>query len=87
MEPMKSMEPMMPMEPLKPPEAWWPAEVNGPSALGSQNGARYAFFPDRRQLLIERQGKTEIYEPDESNYGCRTRAMRAAWCSAPRMAS
>ena len=65
MEPKKPMEPMKPMQPMKPMEAWWPPELDDPTVSGAQNGARYAFFPDRKRLLIEREGITDTYETGE----------------------
>ena len=65
MKPMKGMEPMEPMEPMKPMssgEAWWPSDLGKPSSSGSQNGMRYAFFPDKRRLLIEQNGETTTYD-------------------------
>ena len=63
MDPMKPMEPLKPMEPImEPTAAWWPPEFNDPAVSGSQNGARYAFFADRKRLLIDRDGATEIYD-------------------------
>ena len=65
MEPMKPMAPMKPMEPMKPMsggEMWWPADLGQPSTSGSQNAMRYAFFPEKRRLLIEQDGKLTTYD-------------------------
>jgi hypothetical protein len=62
MEPMKPMEPMEPMAPLPRGEAWWPDDLGNPAITGSQNGVRYAYFPDRQRLLIEREGIQTIYD-------------------------
>ena len=65
MEPMKPMEPMKSMEPMKPldgGDAWWPKDLGSPSSSGSQNGMRYAFFPDKKRLVIETDGKTRTYD-------------------------
>lgn len=65
MQPLKPMEPMTPMEPMRPLEGggrWWPEVLGEPSATGAQGGVRYAFFPDHRRLLIERDGKTTAYD-------------------------
>jgi hypothetical protein len=65
MKPMKGMEPMKPMEPMEPMdsgEAWWPSDLGKPASSGSQNGMRYAFFPDKRRLLVEQNGKTTTYD-------------------------
>ena len=57
MEPMKPMEPMQPMAPMKPMQRWWPQELGEPASSGGQNDVRYAFFPEKRRLLIETGGK------------------------------
>jgi hypothetical protein len=65
MEPMKPMQPMKPMEPMKPMDfgpKWWSDDLGSPSSSGSQNDVRYAFFPDKQRLAIERGGKTELYD-------------------------
>jgi hypothetical protein len=68
MEPMKPMEAMKPMEPIKPMtpmaagESWWPQALGGPSSRGSQNGVRYAFFPNARRLLLQRDDVIEQYD-------------------------
>ncbi len=59
MEPMKPMAPMAPMT-FDPP--WWPEDLGDPASSGAQNGARYAFFPQRRRLLIQRNGETTVYD-------------------------
>lgn len=62
MTPMKPMEPMKPMAPMSGGEAWWPDDLGKPSTSGGQNGMRYAFFPDKRRLLVQRDGATVTYE-------------------------
>ena len=62
MEPMKPMKPMEPMKPMGGGEKWWPEELGQPSASGSQNGMRYAFFPDKQRLLIEQDGTLTTYD-------------------------
>lgn len=62
MEPMKPMKPMEPMKPMSGGEKWWPEDLGQPSASGSQNGMRYAFFPDERRLLIQQDGTTTTYD-------------------------
>ena len=65
MEPMKPMKPMEPMEPMKPMSSaapWWPDDLGQPSSSGAQNDMRYAFFPDKRRLLIESHGKLTTYD-------------------------
>ena len=58
---MEPMKPMKPMEPMPATEKWWPDELGHASSSGSQNGVRYAFFPDKRRLLIEDQGNLRTY--------------------------
>jgi hypothetical protein len=60
---MKPMEPMKPI--MEPTSAWWPAELNDPTVSGSQDGARYAFFPDEKRLLINRDGTLETFDTGE----------------------
>ena len=72
MEPMKPMAPMKPMEPMKPMtggEKWWPDDLGQPSTSGSQNGMRYAFFPDKKRLVIDENGKVATYDSGEHRIG------------------
>jgi len=62
MKPMAPMEPMKPMEPLKFDPPWWPEELGHAASSGAQNGMRYAFFPEKRRLLVERDGVKTIYD-------------------------
>lgn len=62
MEPMKPMKPMEPMKPMAGGDKWWPENLGQPSTSGSQNGMRYAFFPDKQRLLIEQDGKLATYD-------------------------
>ncbi len=62
MEPMKPMKPMEPMKPMSGGEKWWPKGLGEPSTSGSQNEMRYAFFPEKRRLLIEQGGKLTTYD-------------------------
>lgn len=61
MRPMRPMAPMRPMEPLNF-ERWWPDDYGHPSSSGGQNGVRYAFFPEARRLLIERDGRRTAFD-------------------------
>ena len=65
MEPMKPMAPMEPMKPLEPVEQWWPKDLGRPAVAGSQNDARYAFFPDAKRLLIDEGGRQIAYHTGE----------------------
>jgi hypothetical protein len=69
MKPMKPMAPMKPMEPMSGGEKWWPDDLGQPSTSGSQNGMRYAFFPDKQRLLIERDGKLTTYDSGDHQIG------------------
>ncbi len=72
MKPMEPMQPMKPMEPMKPMsggEKWWPDDLGQPSTTGSQNAMRYAFFPDKRRLLIERDGTLTTYDSGDHRIG------------------
>lgn len=62
MKPMTPMEPIKPMGPLRFDSPWWPQELGQPSASGAQNGMRYAFFPEKRRLLVERDGRKTVYD-------------------------
>ena len=58
------MEPMKPMQPMKPMDsgpAWWPDDLGQPASSGGQDGVRYAFFPDRRRLAVQRDGRVTLY--------------------------
>ena len=59
---MEPLKPMAPMKPMAGGENWWPAALGQPSTSGSQNGMRYAVFPDRQRLLIEWDGKLTTYD-------------------------
>lgn len=69
MEPMKPMKPMEPMKPMSGGEAWWPGDLGRPSTSGSQNDMRYAFFPEKRRLLIERNGTLTTYDSGDHRIG------------------
>ena len=63
------MEPMKPMKSMKsmdgPDSSWWPKGLSSPSSSGSQNGVRYAFFPDQRRLAVEQDGIIKQYDIGE----------------------
>ena len=44
---------------------WWPASLGRPSAAGSQNGMRYACFPDARRVAVEQAGQVTLYNSGE----------------------
>ncbi|HSI41109.1 MAG TPA: SHOCT domain-containing protein [Xanthobacteraceae bacterium] len=41
---------------------WWPQEFGTPSAAGSQNDTKYAFFPDARRLALSEDGRVRIFD-------------------------
>ncbi len=59
---MEPMEPMRPMKPMAGGETWWSEDLGQPSTSGSQNGMRYAFFPQKQRLLIEQAGELTTYD-------------------------
>lgn len=72
LEPMKPFEPMKPLEPMKPASgggAWWPQDLGAPASSGSQDGMRYAVFPEARRLLVERDGRITTYDSGEHRIG------------------
>jgi hypothetical protein len=66
---MKPMKPMEPMKPMSGGEKWWPDDLGQPAASGSQNAMRYAFFPDKQRLLIEKDGKLTTYDSGDHRIG------------------
>ncbi len=62
MKPIAPMEPMKPMAPLKFDPPWWPDDLGQPTSSGGQNDMRYAFFPEKRRLLVEQDGRKTVYD-------------------------
>ena len=50
------------MAPMSSIERWWPEVLGDPATAGSQDGMRYAFFPDKQRLLIEENGDLRTYD-------------------------
>jgi len=49
-----------------PPEApWWPPQLGTPTATGTQNDLRYAYFAGTRRLAIDRQGQISVYDTQD----------------------
>jgi hypothetical protein len=48
---------------------WWPAGLSAPSSTGSQNGVRYAYFPQSRRLAIEINGMVTVYDTLDHQIG------------------
>ncbi len=44
---------------------WWPDGLGRPSATGSQNGMRYACFPEARRVAVEQAGRVTLYDSGE----------------------
>ncbi|MDO9334876.1 MAG: hypothetical protein Q7T61_00610 [Caulobacter sp.] len=62
------MKPMTPLEPLTSLEStarWWPEDLGAPTSSGGQDGVRYAFFPEKRRLLVEQDGRVTAYDSGE----------------------
>lgn len=41
---------------------WWPEALGRPSATGSQNHVRYAYFANARRLAVAADGKVRVYD-------------------------
>ncbi|MEZ5740283.1 MAG: SHOCT domain-containing protein [Burkholderiaceae bacterium] len=48
---------------------WWPADLRSPNSVGSQNGARYAYFAQQRRLAIEANGHVTVYDTLDHQIG------------------
>src|SRR3954469_25059103 len=48
--------------PLSAGESWWPAAFGHPASSGSQNGVRYAYFPEHDRLLIQMAGRIDAFD-------------------------
>lgn len=44
------------------PANWWPAAYQNPTASGSQNDTRYAYFASENRLFIQRGGRLRAYD-------------------------
>ena len=51
------------------PERWWSDELGDPSASGAQGDTRYAFFLDKKLLLIECRGEVQKFDTGEHRIG------------------
>ena len=61
-EPMKPMKPMEPMKPMDFGPKWWPEDLGEPNTSGGQNDVKYAFFGDKHRLVVQKDGKTTVYD-------------------------
>jgi Short C-terminal domain len=41
---------------------WWPAELGLPNGTGAQNEVRYAYFNQKRRLVVELYGRVTVYD-------------------------
>jgi hypothetical protein len=48
---------------------WWPAELGQPSATGSQNNVRYAYFANARRLAVETGNSVWVYDTQDHQIG------------------
>lgn len=48
---------------------WWPQELGYPSASGSQNSMRYAYFPNSRRLAVDAGGEVWVYDTQDHQIG------------------
>jgi Short C-terminal domain len=48
---------------------WWPAELGAPSATGSQNNLRYAYFAGARRLAVDSGGDVWVYDTQDHQIG------------------
>lgn len=48
---------------------WWPSEFGSPSAIGSQNNVRYAYFPTSRRLAVTTGGEAWVYDTMDHQIG------------------
>ena len=48
---------------------WWPGDLGSPSSSGGQNDSRYAYFPQKQRLAIDRGGRVTVYNTLDHNIG------------------
>jgi len=48
---------------------WWPAALGAPTASGSQNQVRYAYFANAARLAVETQGQVWLYDTGNHQIG------------------
>jgi hypothetical protein len=48
---------------------WWPASLGAPTSVGAQNEIRYAYFPSRRRLAVDLNGKVKVYDTQDHQIG------------------
>lgn len=67
MDKMKPMRPTRPMAALHS-NSWWPADFGIPTTSGSTEHLRYAYFPAKHRLVIERGGKVAVYDTGDYQF-------------------
>ncbi|MBC7980244.1 MAG: SHOCT domain-containing protein [Armatimonadetes bacterium] len=48
---------------------WWPGDLGTPSSSGSQNNIRYAYFPQTRRLVVQRDGQVSVFDTQNHHIG------------------
>ena len=60
-------------------DTWWPAEFGRPNSAGGQNRIRYAYFARARRLVLDREGRIDIYDTgDHEIFGVQQQQSRDA---------
>jgi hypothetical protein len=52
-----------------PEDNWWPQDLGRPSATGSQNNVRYAYFANSRRLAVKTGSEVWVYDTQDHNIG------------------
>lgn len=52
-----------------PADHWWPQALGAPSATGSQNNVKYAYFADARRLAVNTGGDVWVYDTLDHRIG------------------
>lgn len=52
-----------------PEDNWWPRELGSPSAIGTQNNVRYAYFANQRRLAVKTGGEVWLYDTLDHQIG------------------
>ncbi|QDU91058.1 hypothetical protein Pla175_44750 [Pirellulimonas nuda] len=52
-----------------PEDNWWPTDLGPPSATGSQNNVRYAYFSGARRLAVKTGGSVWVYDTLDHQIG------------------
>ncbi len=58
---------------------WWPSGLGRPSSTGSQDGMRYACFPEARRVAVEQAGVVTVYDSGEHRIGGVAQRQGATW--------